>query len=243
MTDTGGIAAAVEDFRAARDSGDLWRRLHRHLDRFAVSGILYGMEGAPDPGRDALPLFNSIVPGWLDDKLGNDLFLCDEYVRAARTDTAPILWSDTTRIAAMPPEARRSLAIDVEYGITTGVTIPMRFAGGMGASSIGLHAAGLSWAEFDRIWAAQRAEMISIVNAFDAVLRRQHIGELFPLTESERDCLNWLSAGLKPKQIAGRLRLTNKQVEKRLASARGKLRAVTTPQAVATALVFGLIEP
>jgi DNA-binding CsgD family transcriptional regulator len=237
------VVEAVADFAETRDGNDLWVRLHRQLGRFGIGEMIYGAEAIPDPEREAVPIFNSINPSWLEDKLSNGLFECDEYVRASRIDVTPMLWSDTALIEAMSPAARQSFSLDVDYGVLTGVSIPMRFAGGLGASSIGLHARGLGPSEFDRIWAEHDGTITAIVNAFDTALRRDHVGKLFPLSPQERDCLSWLAAGLQHKQIAARLRLTDRQVEKRLEQARAKLKAATTAQAVATALIFGLIAP
>lgn len=237
------VVEAAADFAGAGDGDDLWRRLHRQLGRFGIAEAIYGAEAVPDPEREVIPIFNSINPSWLEDKLANGLFECDEYVRAARVDTTPMLWSDMALIEAMSPAARQSFSLDVDYGVLTGVSIPMRFAGGLGASSIGLHARGLGLSEFDRIWAEHDATIIAIVNAFDTILRGRHAGELFPLSPEERECLLWLAGGLQQKQIADRLRLTDRQVQKRLEQARTKLKAVTAAQAVATALVFNLITP
>lgn len=237
------VQDAAEDFRQAMDKDDLWRRLHIQLGHFGIAEAVYGTESLPDPTREIAPLFNSINPAWLEDKLSNGLFECDEYVRSARVDITPMLWSDMALIEAMSPEAKLSFSLDVDYGILSGVSIPMRFAGGLGASSIGLHAKGLAMPEFDRIWAERQTSIIAVVNAFDTAFRRDHVGEMFPLSAQERECLLWLAAGLPQKQVADHLNLTDKQVEKRLTQARRKLKAATTTQAVANALIFGLIAP
>lgn len=237
------IQYAAEDFTKAADSHDLWRRLHNHLGNFGIVEALYGMESLPEQVRKIAPLFSSTDPAWLEAKLSNGLFECDEYVRLARIDITPTLWSDKTLIEAMSPEGKLSFAIDVDYGILCGVTIPMRFAGGLGASAIGCHAKGMAFPEFDRIWQAHGDSVTTIVNAFDIALRRDHMEEILPLGADERECLLWLAAGLGQKQIAYRLNLSDKQVEKRIGKARRKLKAATTAQAVAVALIFGLIDP
>lgn len=236
---------AVDSFTTAVGVDGLWRCLHQQLGSFGIAEVIYGVEPAPDPTREVSPLLNSITPAWLDNKLALRLFECDEYVRSARAETAitPMLWSDQSLIEAMSPEAKLSFSLDMDYGVLCGVSIPMRFAGKLGASSIGLHAKGLALPDFDRIWLDHANSIMAIVNAFDVTLRQQHIGHVFPLSTQERECLLWIAAGLKPMQIADRLRLTDKQVEKRLTKARHKLKALTMPQAIATALIFGLIDP
>lgn len=236
---------AVADFQTAGHQDRLWERLNRHLSGFCVSGSIYGAEMQGPADRDLLPWFNSLGANWLDAKLGAALFSCDEYVRAARCETAPILWSDTSRLTSghMTAEAISSLAIDFDFGIVTGVTIPMRFAGGLGVSSIGCHAEGMSWPEFDRVWHQHHHAITTIVNAFDVALRRDFAATRFELSLQQRDCLTWLAAGRQHQQIADRLHLSDRQVETRFRDLRVKLGARTNAQALAICLVFGLITP
>lgn len=239
------IQDAAEDFRQAAGKDDLWRRLGRRLEPFGITGTLYGTEALPDPGKEVAFILNSFDPAWLDAKFASDLFYCDEFVRAARCETAPALWGDVSRLESehFTAVARASLDLDFDYGVITGVTIPMRFANGFGRSSIGCHAAHMSWPEFDGIWREHGGSVTAIVTAFDIALRRDHVGEVFPLDAQERECLLWLAAGLKQKQITHRLDLSPRQMERRLEAIQAKLKAATPAQAVATALIFGLIDP
>lgn len=63
------------------------------------------------------------------------------------------------------------------------------------------------------------------------------------MSARERECLLWLTAGLRPQQIAHRLGTHVKTVEKQIEAVRHTLNAATTVQAVAIALIFGLIAP
>ncbi len=236
------LLEAVEDFQQAADPQDLWKRLNARLTAFGITGLIYGTEAMPDPDRFLGLMLNSIQEAWLDDKLALDLFYCDEYVEAARCgETAPILWSDTSRLASASDRALLSLALDYDHGVVTGVSIPMQFAGGLGASSMGCHAENMSFAEFDRIWAGNSSAIASIVNAFDVRLRAGFKEEIFPLDARERECLMRLAQGHRLQRIADAMGLTDRQVEKLTISARRKLHATTLPQALATALIFELI--
>lgn len=240
------LLEAVEDFQKATGAQDLWQRLNARLEAFGLTGLIYGSEAMPDPGRSLGLMLNSIqgTGAWLDDKLSMQLFYCDEYVEAARRgETAPILWSDMTRLASASDRALQSVALDYDHGIITGVSIPMQFADGLGASSIGCHADGMSFAEFDRIWAGHSSLIASIVNAFDVRLRADFKADLFPLSAREKECLIRLSKGHRVQRIADAMGLTDRQVEKLTISTRRKLHATTLPQAIATALIFELIAP
>lgn len=233
---------AAEDFRQARGADDLWSRLRRRLDRVAITNVQYGFGVLPSSTLDGMIILDAFVPGYLEAKSREGLVEHDHFVRAGLTEHAPILWNDTSRVGRLTPEARRSLDIDWDLGVVTGVSIPLRFAGGLGGGLMGLHAAGMSWREFDDVWAEHRTALTGLAGAFDTALRRDHLGELVPLSPEERDCLSWLAAGMRRKRIADRLRLSDRQLETRLNGARDKLRAVTVTQAVASALVLGLIE-
>lgn len=237
------MADAVDDFRQAAGLDELWARLHRHLAGFGVTGVLYGAEAFPSAGRDHDIMLSSCDRSYMDAKLSGGLYASDAFVRAARKEAAPILWSDTSRLNQLTPAAKRSLDLDWDYGVTTGVTLPMRFNKGLGVCGFGLHAANLPWGEFDRIWQENADIISSIAHACDIRLREEHACDLLALAPRERECLLWLAAGLRPQQIAHRLGTHAKTVEKQIESARRKLHATTTIQAVAAALVYGVITP
>ena len=63
------------------------------------------------------------------------------------------------------------------------------------------------------------------------------------LSPREKECLLWVAQGLRSKQIADKLGLRPVTVELHLKNARTKLRAATREQAIAIALLNGLISP
>jgi DNA-binding CsgD family transcriptional regulator len=66
----------------------------------------------------------------------------------------------------------------------------------------------------------------------------------FPeLTPRERDCLSWAAQGMTYQEIAGTLDVSPRTVEQHLASARSKLGAHSTAQAIAIATRRHMIAP
>jgi DNA-binding CsgD family transcriptional regulator len=63
------------------------------------------------------------------------------------------------------------------------------------------------------------------------------------LTARERECLLWLSRGLRNDDIAEKLSLSRSTVEFHLVNVRRKLNASTREQALAIAVHDGLITP
>lgn len=234
---------AVADFRDATDRADLWSRLDRHLAPFGIGGSIYGTQAIASHDTPINHIANSIRADWLDNKFAQDLFYCDDFVRYARMAHQPVLWSDASRLPHLTPEARRSLEMDYDYGVITGVTIPMRFADGLGVSALGCHAPDLSFATFEAIWSRCRTRIQQVASAFDLCLRGSRKEEMFTLTAREKECLLHVAAGHRAARIAGRMGLTERQVRTVAGQACRKLNVTTLCQAVAVALVFDLILP
>jgi len=243
---------AAETLGKATDLGDLWRRFHAVMGEFGITGCLYGFTAplisldeieAGGFKRGTTTLFNSLDPEWLETKCANDLFDCDEYVVAAFSEVQPILWSDAVRLEYLTDGARRSLEVDYDFGVLVGVTVPMRFANGLGGSSIGLHSTTIGFAEFDRVWAENAGAVTTIVGCLDQLVRGEHVRETFPLTECEREILTRLALGWSAQRVSEHMGLSDRGRERALASAKQKLGARTTAHALARALILELIAP
>ena len=78
--------------------------------------------------------------------------------------------------------------------------------------------------------------------AQDNRLWARKMDSIFNLSPRERECLMWLSVGLRAQEVSEKLGTSYRTVEKQIASARKKLGANTNEQAVAKALTLGLIS-
>lgn len=104
-------------------------------------------------------------------------------------------------------------------------------------------------ASFD-VWLEAHAEALKLY----AVIAHTRISELTRpdrpedtpepplLAPRERECLQWLAAGLKSDRIAERMGISHRTVEFHFRNARKKLGASTREHALAKALIDGLIE-
>lgn len=234
---------AMEAFRRASSPQDLWACLNASLTPFGIAGSLYGTETVlrSGPGHDQL--VNSIRPDWFAAKMASGMFDSDPYVEAARTLEGPLLWSDTSAAEDLLPEQWDALAIDYDYNVLTGVTLPIPFAGGLGRSAMGCHADGLTWAEFERVWADGHEAVTRIVHAFDRLYRADHLPQALALSIEERDVLHRLAAGQRPKAIAPAMRLSDGRCRAVIQAACRKLGAANATQAVAIAVVHGIVVP
>ena len=74
----------------------------------------------------------------------------------------------------------------------------------------------------------------------DAHVVQSHLSRLTP---REIDCLLWCARGDRQQEISDRLKIDTKTVEMHLKNTRSKLEARTTTEAVAKAIVSGMITP
>lgn len=235
--------AATEDFGQAADKDQLWNRLHLHLVPFGITGLLYGFNALPRADKSWGLMLHSINPAWLEEKIRANRFYCDEFVRASRVETVPLLWNDTRRLQSMTKQAKESLDIDHDprFRILAGVTLPNSFNKGLGVSSMGCHAADLTWLEFDHVWNENAVLIQIIIRSFDTTMREKFMTDLISLSPREQECLLGLARGLYPKEIAASLGTSTRTVEHQIKAMRAKLGADTPAEATFAAAAFNLL--
>lgn len=149
-------------------------------------------------------------------------------------------------LAACDAGWARMCAAAREAGLGDGLVVPLR--GGPGAGWGGF---ALVTRERDagfEAWRAAKGRAAVLVAQLAAqrllVLAEAESLRTAPrLSPRERECLVWLCAGLRSDRIAERLGLSGATVDLHLARARRRLGAKTREQAVAKALMLGLLRP
>jgi DNA-binding CsgD family transcriptional regulator len=133
-----------------------------------------------------------------------------------------------------------------EAGLGDGLVVPLRGAPGCGWGGFSLvtRERGAGFAA----WRAAKGRAAVVVAQLTAQ-RVLALAETEPqapeprLTGRERECLLGLVAGLRSDRIAEKLGLARVTVDLHLARARRRLGARTREQAVAKALMLGLLQP
>ena len=86
------------------------------------------------------------------------------------------------------------------------------------------------------------ATLSNLIEAFDAQMDLLNLGIFhYGLTGREIEVLKWLSDGHMPKHIAEKTSTSVNTINKQILSAKSRLECVTTTQAVAKALILGII--
>jgi DNA-binding CsgD family transcriptional regulator len=237
-----------ERLRAAHGIDTFWDIAGFELKARGVESILYG---ALATRHDADPKHISRSLVWKSthrreffDAFGEETFVDGDLSSEHCLEGSSVfLWHNEDAWKSAAPEQKKRASIERDIGFDVGFTVPSSFFAPGQIGGIGAAMPDVSRKDFARYWRHKGPEILTICGMLDSGMRRQHIGEIIGLSAREKECLTWLASGLRPDQIADRLEIGSKSIEKYIKSARGKLKANTRDHAVAKALIFNLIHP
>jgi DNA-binding CsgD family transcriptional regulator len=95
--------------------------------------------------------------------------------------------------------------------------------------------------EFRRRWRDAEEEAMARIALFEPLLRRRMVEGRIGLTPRQREVLALSIAGMIGKEIAARLQISDKRVEKIFDAIRTRMEADTTVEAVAKALAYEIV--
>ena len=185
---------------------------------------------------------------WADYYFENEIDTVDHIRAHCLTRVEPISWGfdiDETNPAIHPKAVECSRVAMEGFGLRNAIVFPIHVpACGLGGGvSFG---ADIDRPAFDkRLTEIQPTLHLAALMAHTKIqtLLRQDAAAAYNLSERERDCLLWLAQGLRTARIADRLGIKEVTVNFYIGKAKRKLQARTREQAVAKAVMLGLIEP
>lgn len=225
------------------DSEDEGKRFRRFLDdlrdRYQFDHVAYAGVN-PVSGRQHGHM--TYGDDWSAHYMQNKFYEIDPTLLKARQSIAPVDWTRLER----SPEFQTVFRDAREFGISDrGLTIPVHGPyGDMGGLSVLRDCS-------DREWSLQIPEIIgdlqsAAVHLHDTVIQSDPLTRVLnspSLSTREREILQWIAAGKSQQDVGDILMISHRTVEVHLRSARQKLNALTTPQAVGRAINLGLIFP
>ena len=193
-----------------------------------VTGAVQGYANYPD--------------AWKMHYMRRNLQRVDPTIHTAALSIAPVDWSRFERNQKF--DAVFHAASD--FGLTPqGITVPIRGPyGDRGLLSVTRNCGAEEWALLKRKIMGDL--QIAAVHLHDAVMQSDLISRVMRLprlSAREKEVLQWSAAGKHQQDISDILSISPRTVEIHLRSAREKLGALTTAQAVGRAIGLGLIYP
>lgn len=235
--------------QSAPDLASRWKSLTSLLADAGLDQLNYAVLNLDGQDRETASVtqYSSMDESWIDHYLDKRLDLSDPHVRFVRNfgwrpyffaaSSAKGLRADEQAVIAQASEAGLRSQISVIFPDPVGGRAPN---GGMTIGS------SLQAGEFAAAMSGKEDSLVVISMLFHSLsvgeVRRQQLA-VQPLSARERDCLTYLAAGLRVSRIAEQLSISEVTVELHLRNARRKMKASTTAQAVARALLCGEIVP
>ncbi|WP_421703160.1 helix-turn-helix transcriptional regulator [Aliiroseovarius sp.] len=189
---------------------------------------------------------DTLDPDWMQHYLEHDMFRDDWLAQYCQTGTRAVLWSDvrhridTGQITGAEAHVMNSAR---DWGVQNGITLPLPCLGRVfaGISLVGDPMA--DQADQDRQFRAAEQPIAATLHVFHAGVEMGAVArDFYGLTRREIEVLKWQSEGFRTRDIALKLRTSVHTVEKQAKSARSRLNAASTSQAVAKAVLMGIID-
>ncbi|WP_323037348.1 helix-turn-helix transcriptional regulator [Pararhodobacter sp.] len=140
------------------------------------------------------------------------------------------------------PEQHKQVSSEHGMGLKFGCSIAIDRSA-FGLSGMGFWTTAVtSGHEFRQLWSRYGAQICQGAAMLDMHIRKDQPNLLIGLTAREIDCISWLAAGLRPSEICWKLQISEKTFEKHISNAKQKLKSRTRDNAVAKAILFGLIK-
>lgn len=241
MTAADQLTDQADGLRAAVDMAELERRFAASIAAHGFNASACGAFVTTRLGPAPVFFFQNWPRDWLERYMAEGFVEHDFGVAEARTTLEPFTWSEAYGRRRLSAGERRVWQAVQDHGWVDGFSVPIHGPGGY----FGLVAmAGVRPLE-DRTARHALATLARTAHDRARRLAGPLADEAEPLAEAltarELACLRWVAAGLEDPAIARELGVSRNTVKDHLTNARRKLRADTRAQAVARALVNGLM--
>lgn len=244
------IKILEKDILYIHDLDNFWGRINLELKRFGVTSIMYGaiatrseislgarteaMIWKTNHGTEFFTRF--CTPG-RDDSIDN----CFTFEHCLN-HTWPFIWHDfnmwdgATELQMAHAIAARDL------GLFVGFTLPTTYFNECNYGAVSVSVGDHTPESFYDMWASDKEELFEVLRILDENMRKKYLAQVINLAPREKETLEWLAAGLRPRQVAEKMGIGFRTVDKYINSARKKLKAKSRDQALIKALIFNAIS-
>ncbi len=238
----------IDSLVSVNDADEIARSMNRFVGSFGFQQFVYARVQSYqqlDTIDDYISL-STLDPNWMQHYLDHDMYQHDALSAYCETATKPKLWSDFYAVAdagQLTADQQSVCYAARDWGVFNGVTIPLPSHGRyhVGVSLVGDPA--IDVAEQEQQFKAAETYIVSAMRVFHACVdMRLAATKFFGLTKRETEVLKWAAEGFQAKQIAAKIGTSQHTVSKQIASAIERLKASSQAEAVAKAVLLGVVD-
>jgi DNA-binding CsgD family transcriptional regulator len=213
--------------------------------RLGFEHWIYGALMPVTPTRAEEFVINGYPDEWRRHYLESGYTMADPTVTYARGHVIPSLWDDLASRSYRGVNSDHAKLIFTEaksFGLAKGLSVPLH---GLGCL-FGIMSYAASDPKHPIVESTIHAEAVLLATyvhqAASLLINRGASEKIRPLTPRERECLKWAAEGKSGWEIAHVLKISERTTVFHLMNACQKLGVMNRQQAVAKALVLGLLE-
>jgi DNA-binding CsgD family transcriptional regulator len=228
---------------AAADTVDSLTRMVDVISRdLGFEHWIYGALVPVTPTRYEQFVLNGYPEDWRKHYLDQGYTFVDPTVNYARAHVVPTLWDSVPETGAGDIAIGKRIFNEArDFGLAKGLAVPLH---GLGCA-FGMMSYAARDPRHPILESTVHAEAMLLASyvhqAAAALMFGSRLREVRPLSSRERECLKWASEGKSSWDIAHLLDITERTVVFHLHNACQKLGVATRQQAVAKAMVLGLL--
>ncbi|MCV2881091.1 LuxR family transcriptional regulator [Actibacterium sp. XHP0104] len=235
------MLARLEELFEAETIEEVWQSLVCYMSGHGFDRLIYGFtrfRTAQSWGdlQDSLVLSN-MPPDYLSVFLETGLYQHAPMMRWLASNTGSCSWSwvvERAKRGELTADEIKVLEFNQRYGLVSGYTVSFKSASARAKGALGIGTSnGMTQSEVDAYWQQHGHEICVFTNvAHLKLISLPYHGSRRPLTQRQREVLEWVGDGKTAQDIATIMGLTPATVEKHLRLAREALNVETTAQAV-----------
>ncbi|MFA5119988.1 LuxR family transcriptional regulator [Zavarzinia sp.] len=186
---------------------------------------------------DALMILRMPQP-WVDHYVASNFAVVDPVFRRAATELLPFTWAEASQ--GVKPSARRVMNEATDFGLRHGLTVPLHGPGGYRAE---LTFAGTEVDGDPRVRRLISHLSLAVLGRAHQLVRAAQTPDLPTLTQRERECLQWVSAGKSDWAISQIIGLSEATVHYYIENAKKKYGTASRTVALMMAIKMGEVAP
>jgi LuxR family quorum sensing-dependent transcriptional regulator len=232
----------IRNVERAKSPSEVCQAILKAVQRYGFQNILAGtipLPGSTKPQQESHVVLHDWPAGWWDRYFSQGYLFADPAIRRVTMSPAPFLWDELDPLCRDNPKAARVMDEAADFRLKSGFTVPLVTLEG--------EVAGFTIA-------GERVEMPPHARGMLALLATYALGHSLNLmiksaqakqvriTNREREVLQWVATGKTEWEVGEILDISEHTVDKFLRSARMKLGARTSTQAIAEAFRLHIIS-